>query len=117
MTKQSLLEKMAIFKMILENKCADGKSWLNESRIKSLNEILTLHDKIGYKTSLGEYMSRSTKIRWLTWREDMEHWELWDKEEEYLSRNNRSREREADEIRALRQVEFRRSRSRLQGIV
>ena len=57
-------------------------------------------------------MIRSTKIRWSTYREDMENWEFWDKKEECLNRSSRSREREADKIRALRQVEFRRSRSR-----
>ena len=31
--KQSLLEKIAIFKMIHENKCADGKSFSNETRM------------------------------------------------------------------------------------
>ena len=53
-------------------------------------------------------MIRSTKIRWLTYKEDMEHLQSWDKKEEYLNRNSRSRVREA--------VEFRRSRSRSRGI-
>ena len=44
--------------MIHENKCADGKSSSNKSRMKSLNEIQTLYDKIGYKTSLHECMIR-----------------------------------------------------------
>ena len=37
--KQSLLKQIATFKMIPENKCANGKSLPKESRIKSLNEI------------------------------------------------------------------------------
>ena len=47
--KQLLLEKVATFKMIHENKCADGESSSNESRMESLNEIQTLYDKIGHK--------------------------------------------------------------------
>ena len=39
MAKQLLLEKIAIFKKIHENKCADEKSTSNESRMESLNEI------------------------------------------------------------------------------
>ena len=111
-SKQLLLEKIATFKMIHENKCADGKSSSNESRIKSLNEIQTLYDKIGHKTSLDECKIRSTKIRWLTYKEDMDYWDVWDKKKEYLNKNSRSREREADKIRALRHVDFQRSRSR-----
>ena len=60
-------------------------------------------------------MIRSTKVRWLTYEEDMEHWESWDKKKEYLNRTSRSREREADKIRALEHVEFRRCRSRSRG--
>ena len=60
-------------------------------------------------------MIRSTKSRWLTCKEDIEHWELWDEGEEYLNRNSRSRERESDKIRALRHVEFRRNPSRFRG--
>ena len=55
-----------------------------------------------------QYVIRSTKIRWLTYKEDMEHWHLWDEKEECLNRNSRSRE--ADEIKALTPVEFCRSR-------
>ena len=110
--KQLLMEKIAMFKMIHANKCADCKSSSKESRIENLNKIQTLYDKIGYKTSLDQYMIRSTKIRWLTCKEDVEHWKLWDKKQEHLNRNGRSREREADNIKALRHVEFRRSRSR-----
>ena len=95
-----------------EKKGAHTKSSSNESRTKSLKKIQTLYDKIGYKTPLDDYMIRSTKIRWLTCKEDMELWELWDKKEECLNNNRRSREREANKIRALRHVEFRRSRSR-----
>ena len=101
--------------MIHENKCADGKSASNESRIKSLNEIQTLYDKPGHKTSLDQYTLRSTKIRCLTCKEDTKWWDAWHKKEEYLNRNSRSREREADKIRALGHVEFRRSRSRSRG--
>ena len=56
--KQLLKEKMSIFKMMHEIKCAGGKSSSNESRMESLNEIQTLYDKIGYKTSLHECMIR-----------------------------------------------------------
>ena len=63
-TKQLLLEKIALLKMMHENKCAEGKSSSNDSRIKSSNEIQTLYDKIGYKTSLDQCMIRSTKTRW-----------------------------------------------------
>ena len=58
--------------MMHENKCAVGKTLSNESRIKSLNEIQTLYDEVGCKTSLNQHMIRSTKIRWLTYK-DMEH--------------------------------------------
>ena len=81
----------------------------------SQTEIQTLYDKIGFKTTLDEYMIRSTKFRWLTCREDMKHWELWDKKEEHLKKNSRSREREADKISGLRHVDFRRSPSRSRG--
>ena len=90
MAKQLLLEKIMIFKMIHENRCADGKSSSNEVRMESLKEIQTLYDKIGVKMSLDEYMIRSTKIRWLTYGQDMEQWELWDKKEQYLNRNSSS---------------------------
>ena len=39
----------------------------------------------------------------------MEYWQLCDKKEEYLNRNSRSREREADKIAALRHDGSRRS--------
>ena len=83
--------------------------------MKSLNEIQTLQDEIGCKTSLDEYMIRSTKIRWLTYNEDVEHWESWDEKKEYLNENSRSRKRKADKIRALRHAEFPRSRSTSRG--
>ena len=54
----------------------------------------------------------STKLKWLTHEEDMECWNVRAKKEEYLNRNSRSKEREADKIRALRHVEFQRSRVR-----
>ena len=50
--KQLLLEKMTIFKLTHENECADGKASSNETRMESSNEIQTLFDKIGHKTSL-----------------------------------------------------------------
>ena len=31
-------------------------------------------------------MIRSTKIRWLTYKEDAEHWDSWDKKKEYLKK-------------------------------
>ena len=46
------------------------------------------------------------------YEEDVEYWELWDENEEYLHRNTVSREKEADKIRALKRSEFHRSRSR-----
>ena len=52
--KQLLLEKMATFKMIHENKGADGKALSKETRMKSLNEIQALFDKIRHKTSLDQ---------------------------------------------------------------
>ena len=55
--------KIAIFKVIHANKCADDESLSNESRIECLNAIHTLYDKVGYKTSLDQYMTSSTKIR------------------------------------------------------
>ena len=33
-TKQLLLEQIAIFKMIRENKCADGKAMSNDTRME-----------------------------------------------------------------------------------
>ena len=101
--------------MMHENECADGKSLSKESKIKSSSEILTLYDKIGHKMPLEQYMIRSKNIRWLTYNEDMAYWDLWDKNEEYLNRNGRSREREADEIGGLRRVGFHISRSRSRG--
>ena len=71
-SKQLLLERMAMFKMIHQNGCADGKSSSGKSRIKSLNEFQTLLDKIGHKTSLEQHMISSTKIRWLIFEEDVE---------------------------------------------
>ena len=70
--------------MIYENKCADGKSSSNESSIKSLTEIQTLYDKTEHSTSLDQRMIRSTKIIWLTHKEDIEYWNVWVKKEEYL---------------------------------
>ena len=68
-----------MFKRIHENECEDSKTSSNKTRIKRLNEIQTLYDKIGRKISLDEFMIRSTKPRWLTDEEDMEYWKLWDK--------------------------------------
>ena len=64
--------------------------------------IQTLYDKIGHKTPLDQCMIRSTNVGWLTYIEDMEYWELWDKKEECLNETSRSKEREADKIRAIR---------------
>ena len=60
-------------------------------------------------------MIRRTKIRWLIYEEDMESWDLCDEEEDHLNRNSRSREREADNIKALRHDEFSRFSSRSRG--
>ena len=69
---------MTTFKMILENKCEDGKTSSRKTRVKSLNEIQTLFDEIGREASVDECMIRSAKVRWLTCKEDMEHWKLSD---------------------------------------
>ena len=94
--------------MILENKCDNDETMSSKRRIKSLNKIETLYDKIGHETSLHQHMIRSTKVRWLTYEDDINYCELWDKKEEYLNRNSRSTEKKADKIRALRHGEFRR---------
>ena len=52
--KQLLLEKMATFKMMHENKGADGKALSKKTRMESLSEIHALFDKIGHKTSLDQ---------------------------------------------------------------
>ena len=67
-SKQSLLRKISIFKMIHENKREDGKALTSETRIKTLNEIQTLSDEMGHKTSLEDYMIGSIKVRRLTYR-------------------------------------------------
>ena len=47
--KQLLLEKITTFEMIHENKCPDGKSSSNKTRMESLNEIQTLFENCGCK--------------------------------------------------------------------
>ena len=59
------------------------------------------YDKIAHKTSLDQYLIRSTKIKRFTSKEVMELWDVRDEKEEYLNGNSRSREREADKIKAL----------------
>ena len=58
-SKQLFLEKIAIFKIIHENKCEDRKT-LASDKIRSLNESLT---------SLKHCMIKATNIRWLTYTE------------------------------------------------
>ena len=60
-------------------------------------------------------MIRSTKVRWLTYKEDMNYWQLWDEKEEFMDRHSRSRAREADRNRALGRGGNYRSRSRSRG--
>ena len=47
-SKKLLLEKIAMCKTLHESKCEDAKTSSSESRIKSLNKIQTLHDKVGH---------------------------------------------------------------------
>ena len=90
MAKQLLLEKIAIFKIKHENKCTDGKSSSNETRMENLNEIQTLLDEIGCQTSLEQHMVNimfticCSNDVWhpITCKEVLDHWELWDKKEE-----------------------------------
>ena len=42
-SKQLLLKKKAIFKMVLENKCEDGKTSSRKTRFKSSNEMAIFH--------------------------------------------------------------------------
>ena len=102
-------EKIEVFRMIHENKCEDGKSITAESRIRSLNEIKALYDELEAKLSLEVYMTRV--LRWTTYREDLRYWETWDKKEEFIKRNSRSKDRNDDRIRS-RNMQKDRSRSR-----
>ena len=56
---------------ILENKCKVGKAITSEVRIESLNEIQTLYTEISHGPTLKDYKIRSTRVRWLTYREDV----------------------------------------------
>ena len=40
--------------------------------MECFKQIETLYKHSGHKTSLDNYMIRSTKIRWLTYKENME---------------------------------------------
>ena len=50
-SEQLLLGELAIFKMIQENKCQDGEALSSKTMIKIENDVQTLHDEIGHKTS------------------------------------------------------------------
>ena len=80
-----IVGKIAIFRVIQENKCEDGETSSSGTKIKSLTEIQTLYDETGQETSLVECMIRSTKVRWLTCKEDVKYWELWDEKEEFIN--------------------------------
>ena len=114
--RQELLDKILIFKMVHENQCEDGKTITRNAREESLEEIKSLYDQCDYNISLADYIIRSTLIRWLSFREDMKYWELWDKKEEFISRNSRSRSRDQDRNKSLnRNNRDDRSRSRSRG--
>ena len=112
--KQQVINKIEIFKMIHENKCEDGKEMTAEARIKSLNEIKALYDELEEQLSLEIYIIRV--LRWKTYREDLKYWETWDKKEEFIRKNSRSKDRDNDKIRSRnrrRDNDYRsRSRSR-----
>ena len=101
--------------MIYENKCDDRKATSRHARMESFKEIVTLNDQSGHEASLENYMIRSTKVRWLTYKEDMEFWELWDEREEIMDRHSRSRAREVDKNSALAHGGNYRYRSRSSG--
>ena len=44
-----------------------------DRRMECFKEIETLYDQSGHKTSLENYIIRSTKVRWLTYEEDVEY--------------------------------------------
>ena len=123
--KQEFLDKLTIFKMIHEKECEDGKDVSKESRINDLNELKALYDNLNYDISFAEFVIRSSLVRWVTYREDMRYWNLWDKKEELMKKHRRSKERERDRRRSLdRRMNDRdksrsrsRSRSRMRDIL
>ena len=110
--KQYVVEKIEIFRMIHEDKCEDGKQITSEARVKSMNEIKMRYEQLGLKLSLEDYIIRI--LRWKTYREDMIFWERWDKKEEFIRKNSRSKERDDDRNKSRnRRRDFNyRSRSR-----
>ena len=58
-----MLDKIAIFKLLHENECEDGKM--------ITSEIEELYDDLDYGISLGEFMIRSTKVRWLMYSQSL----------------------------------------------
>ena len=111
--KKQVLEKIDLFKMIHENKCEDGKDISAEARVELLNEIKASYDELDQQLELEDYVVRV--LRWKTYREDLKYWELWDKKEEFIRKNGRSRDREKDRTRSRYRQDDRdnyRSRSR-----
>ena len=51
-SEQILLGKIAVYKMMHENECEDGKAMMSEAMMECLNEIKTLFDILDYSTSL-----------------------------------------------------------------
>ena len=70
--KQLLSARVAVFGLIHENKCECGKAITSKVRMDSFDEIATLCEQTGNKTELDENMIRSTKVRWLSYRQVME---------------------------------------------
>ena len=57
--RQLLLEKIAIFKLIHEKKCDDGKAISRDTRMECFKEIETLYKQSGHKASLDDWINKS----------------------------------------------------------
>ena len=77
-SKQLLLDKVTIYKLMHEIKCEDGKTITSEARMKSLNEIKMSCNDLVYGVALKEFIIRSTEVKWETHAEEAKHRESWD---------------------------------------
>ena len=62
---------------------------------------MTTFNELNFGGPSNEFTIGSSKLRHSTFREDVKCWKIWDEKTEFMKRNNKSRVREADKIKAL----------------
>ena len=96
------LENLFIFRLMHENWNADGKQLSGEQRLNYIEKLQESYKTLGSSLSFKDYVSRSSRVRWTSFENDMKYWELYDRKEDYLKRIKEKRNDNVKETRDIR---------------